>query len=630
MIPPSIAAMTAAENPAPPPRAATPSAPAGSAPPRPWLAGLLLFALALAVYWPAAGYPFINMDDDLYVTANAHVLGGLSSTNLAWAFGGLKAGFWHPLTWLSLQLDATLWGPGPGGFHRTNLLLHAANTVWVFLFLRRLTGSLGRSTLVAALFAVHPLRVEAVAWVSERKELLGAFFGLLSLYFYARYAQKRTRVPRPSPLDYGLSLGCFALGLMSKPMVVTLPLVMLLLDRWPLRRIANARVSPANLRVLVEKIPFLALGAVAAWLTMKSTFHVTGMDGNAVVMFQHPLALRLQNAAVSCLVYLFQTVWPFKLAALYPYPNAYPAAAIAGAVALLGLLTVVAGRLGRWWALGWSWYLITLLPVIGLIQVGPHAHADRYAYLPLIGIFTALVWELAEHWPPRGKIFGVAAAALLLAAGTARTRDQLAHWQDSGNLFAHTSAVTRTNFIAEALLGNYLAGQNRPAEAADHFQRAVDWRPDYADAWNGLGLARRAQGRGDEAQAAFRRALAANPGHVGAWNNLGLALMAAGRDDDAMDCYRHALQFNPAEAAALNNLGQALMARGKFAEAIPYFERAVQARPEEAGFHVNLASALGHAGRINEAVAQYRLALNLNPGLDEVRKFLQAADAPAR
>ena len=592
-----------------------------------WLLAVLLATLTLAVFWPATGFEFINMDDDVYVTANAHVLGGLSAENVRWAFAGLHAGFWHPVTWLSLQADATMWGMGAAGFHRTNILLHTANTVLVFLLLFRLSRSRWRSALVAALFALHPLRVEVVAWVSERKELLGALFSLLALWAYAGYAQ----IGKSNWRNYVLTLVFFTLALMSKPMAVMLPLVMLLLDVWPLRRNDGFawRLSNWGL-LLLEKIPFFVLALAMGVVTLYCDFHFVAPTGELMPLVQHPWPLRLENAAISFVRYLLMTFWPMKLAPLYPYPTAYAAGMVVGAVGLLlGISLLVLQARRAFWAVGWFWYLLMLLPAIGLIQVGPHSHADRYTYLPQIGLLLALVWGVAallEKLHVSRVIAGVA-AILVLGVCVALTRGQLDYWRNSGVLFARTAAVTENNAFAHALCGHYLAEHKQTDAAIVHFLKAIEIMPRYADAWNNLGLAVAAKGRREEAMADFRKAIEVSAAHEGAWNNLGLALAGAGRTAEAMECYRRVLAINPSSAATSNNLGYLLAGQGKWTEAIPYYEAAVREQPHEVGFRLNLGAALMNAGRQAEGVAQYREALRQNPALTEVRDFLKSIGA---
>lgn len=592
----------------------------------------VLAAWSVWLFWPANSFDFINMDDDVYVTANAHVLSGLSWANVEWSFVGLKAGFWHPFTWLSYLLDVTVWGTGPGGFHRTNIFLHAANGALVFLLLRRLTGSLWRSALVAALFAVHPLRVEPVAWVGMRKELLGAFFGLLALVFYADYARAKT-MGRRSPANYWLSFFFFACGLLSKPMVVTLPLAMLLLDAWPLSRFSVSNFQAEIGKLVWEKLPFLAAAAVVSVVTLFGDFHWIDPGEMITPVIQHSLGLRLENAVLSYVRYLAMTFWPVNLTPLYLYPVGYPFWLVTGAAVLLLAVSVVAFVVRHpCWRLGWAWYLVTLLPVIGLIQVGPHTHADRYVYLPLIGIFIALVWGLAQWLEQRraSRALVAGVAVLVLAAGSLRTRDQLMYWRNSGSLFAHTAAVTQDNYIAYALCGHYCAAKGLTDMAIENFVKSIEINPRYADAWNNLGLAVAAKGRQAEAMADYRRAIEINPGHVGALNNLGGALAATGKVEEAMDCYQRALKTNPNQAETLNNLGYLLSGQGRSTDAIPYYTSAVRVRPQESGFRMNLAAALMSSGRQEEGLAQYREVLRQNPELKQVRDYLEAVKSAGK
>jgi protein O-mannosyl-transferase len=594
---------------------------------RPPVISLLLAAVTLGVYWPVLHCDFAGYDDIVYVTANWHVLEGLNRAGVVWAFTDLTAGFWHPLTWLSLMLDATWAGRGPMGFHLTNLLLHTGGTVVLFLSLRRLTGALWRSAAVAALFALHPLHVEAVAFVAERKEVLSACFGLLSLLFYARWAQSKIGNRQLAIGNYLFSLGFFLCGLLSKTMVVTLPLLLLLLDYWPLGRVAGARVPGSGFPAAKtgpdtrnlwqwfrEKIPFFALALGAGLLTLHAERSIGAVSGSEA----YPLTMRLGNAVVSVLRYLGQTVWPVDLAVFYPYPGRLDPALVAGAVLLLAVISVSGiawARRRPYWLAGWLWFLVTLLPVSGLIQVGAHARADRYTYVPLIGIFIMLVWGVGELV---ARAAAIRVAALLLAAGcllacAVRTRDQLQFWHNGETLFRHTLAVTRDNYLAMNNLGAALETRHQTDEAIALYREALRIKPDYLDAMSSLGSALALKGDNSGAIALYQQLLRLEPNHPDGHYNYGCALAALGNYAGAMDEYQAALKLRPDFPAAHNNLGIALAASGRPAEAAAEYQEAVRLRPEFTEARNNLANLLVNQGRLDEAGAQYAESLRLKP-----------------
>jgi tetratricopeptide (TPR) repeat protein len=604
---------------------------------------LLLAAAVAVVFCPAVRCQFVNLDDPLYVSSNSHVKGGLTGEGLAWAFRTGHGGNWHPLTWISHMLDCQLYGLKPAGHHLTNLLFHGLNSVLLFVLLRRLTGAVWRCAFVAALFALHPLHVESVAWISERKDVLSAFFFMLTLMAYVRYVTSaECRVSRQgersgirnlefdvgrSILDvrgskgsiwYGLALVLFALGLMSKPMLVTTPFVLLLLDYWPLDRIRPSTLDRAGLRtplrLLYEKIPFFLLSAVFCVVTF-----VAQRRGGAVQPLAHlSIRPRIENALVSYVRYLGKTLWPAGLATPYPPPEHWRLALVVFALALLVGLTLGAlwlNRKFRFVATGWLWFLGMLVPVIGLIQVGEQSMADRYTYLPLIGLFIILVWgagEACDRWR-LPKVACVSAAGLVLLSCAMQTRRQLSYWQNSETLYRHDLAVTRNNWAACYNLGWYLDDRGRVAEALAYYRQAIAIEPRSPDPLNNLGCALVALKRYTEAIPYFEAALKAEPGFFEAHNNIGKALEELGKLDEAILQYRLVLQRKPDHVAALNNLGNALVRQGQFAEAIDYYKTSLRAKPEQATAHYGLASALARLKRMDEAIEHYRLALQRNP-----------------
>lgn len=569
--------------------------------------GLVLVILTSLAYGQVGGNDFVNYDDGLFVIDNHHVYTGLSGRNLRWAWT-IHTGFWMPLTWMSLQLDAQLAGLHPAGFHLTNVLLHIGNVLVLFGVLRMMTGSAWRSAAVAALFALHPIQVESVAWVSERKGLLCTFFWLLALWAYAWY------VRRPRWTRYLLVVICFILGLMAKPMVVTLPCVLLLLDYWPLRRPAGDRGpgQPAGryrfLTLVVEKLPLFALAlgfSLVAVFAESQAGALTGLDSL-------PFDARLRNALWSYACYLQNAVWPEDLAVHYPHPlRSLSSAQVAAAFALLlgvTLSVLTVRRQAPYLTVGWFWFLGTLVPVIGLIQVGAHAMADRYAYVPVIGLFLMAAWGLADlaerYRVPAWVVASAAAPPLCLCL--ALTVAQVHWWQNSFTLWYHALRVTRNNHVAHDGLGSALWRAERYEEAAQQYLAALALKPKYARSHHHLGLTRFSQGRYEEADQHYAAALRLDPRHVDAHNNRGVALIALGRIEAGIKHYEAAIRLDPECLNAQNNLGSALLSLGRVAEAVATYRAAVQVLPDVAGLRYHLADALRKLGHHDEADAQDR------------------------
>jgi len=606
----------------------------------PILLCLLLAAATLAVYWPVVHCDFLNYDDPDYFTANPHILTGLTWANTAWAFTTEHAGNWHPLTWLSLMLDVDLFGKGPSGPHLTNLLFHTANTVLLFLLLRRLTAATWRSAIVAALFALHPLHVESVAWVAERKDVLSTCFGLLALLAYAkqlaggRWQVARTETPTESIVSpvtrqpscfYWLSLLFFALGLMCKPMLVTLPLVMLLLDYWPLERFRVER-SGLGVRVLIlEKIPFFTLSAASCVVT----FIVQQKGGAVASLVKVSMAGRLENAFVSYARYLGGTLFPMSLANPYPHPGHWPLLTALLAFALfVGLCGTAICLMKRFPFVftGWFWFVGMLVPVIGLLQVGNAAMADRYTYLPLIGLFIAVVWGAGEavvNWRlPQSAVAMI--VLLLLASASWRTREQIGFWQNSGTLFTHTLGVTENNYVAENDLGTWLSGNGQVAEAMEHFRLSLHIQPDNPDALFNLGNACAKLGNWDEAVEDYQGALKIAPAQADILDNLGFALVMNKQYTDAITNFEESLKLDPDSADAHNNLATVLFIEQRFDEAAQQYREALRLNPDNPQIYANLGDALVRLGQIPDAVNCYQEALRLNPGNTTVKARLRA------
>ncbi len=549
-----------------------------------------LAAITFAVFGQTLRHEFVDYDDDLYVYDNPMVARGLTRDGMVWALTRVQAGNWHPLTWLSHMLDCQLYGLNPGGHHLTNVLLHTATVIALFLVLRRMTGALWRSACVAAVFAIHPLRVESVAWVAERKDVLSGLFFMLTIGAYVRYAQSPRSWGR-----YGLVVLLFALGLMCKPMLVTLPLVLLLLDYWPLQR-----AEPAG-RLLMEKLPLLALSAascVAAFLAQNAAIHAGGTFS---------LPHRLGNAAAACVVYLRQMVYPAGLAAFYPVPhNGAPAWEVALAGTLLAGLSAAAWAVRRtrpWLLIGCVWYVAMLLPVLGVIQVGRQAHADRYTYLPQIGIYVALTWLMAEwrvNRAVRGGLFAGMLAGLMACAW-----NQTGYWKNSETLWTHALACTTDNDVAHYDMGNIFLARKSLDDAIAQFQQAAQINPDYAEAHNNLGNALFQKGRLEEAITEYQKTLQINPALATVHNNLGAVLLQKGRADDAITQYREALRIKPDFAEAHYNFANALLQKGSVTEAIAHLQTAIE--------QARAAGRQELAAQMNEELKRCQAGLPLHP-----------------
>jgi hypothetical protein len=517
----------------------------------------LLVVIVIALYWPVGWFDSVNYDDEDYFVRNAHVQAGFTGSGFLWAFSTGTTGNWHPLTWLSLMFDVSFFASHSAtGPHLSNMVYHAANCVLLFLLLRKLTGTHWRSTLVAALFAVHPLNVESVAWISERKNVLSTLFWLLTLLAYARYVHERNPPNIAGPqqkkhpgLFYGLALALFACGLMSKPMLVTLPCVLLLLDYWPLNRWQMNSLSDWRQRLprlLWEKTPFFILAVVSCVLT-----YLVQQQGNAVQSFVHyPLGGRIENAFVSYCRYLSMTFWPDNLTVFYPHPGHWPVAAFVPAALLVILASLGAWHWGRhrpFLITGWFWFLGTLVPVIGLVQVGPQAMADRYAYLPLIGIFIIVSWgaaDLCMRWRiPR--IVTATTAALILSGAGLTARHQLAYWQNDETLFQHAVTLMSNYGKGYLMLAYYYESHGRLDEAITNYRAAIRIDPDKLAAHVNLGAVLERCGRTEEALNEFREANRIDPRSPQIHYDLGCELYRLGRRNEAIEEFKKALKLDP-------------------------------------------------------------------------------------
>ncbi|MBA2623050.1 MAG: tetratricopeptide repeat protein [Chthoniobacterales bacterium] len=545
-----------------------------------------LFLGTLLLFSRSIGNDFVNYDDPVYVTSNPYVQAGFSGTAVRWAFTTGHGANWHPITWLSHMADWALFGDDAQGHHAVSLFWHALNAVLVFLVFRRLTGTFWTAAFCAALFAWHPLRVESVAWIAERKDLLSGFFFLLTLWFYALYVEeRRARFVRTSQY-LGFTLLAFAIGLMCKPMLVSLPGVLLLLDFWPLRRL-QLKDNPERIsHLFVEKLPFVVLSIASCAITL-----FMQKEGGAVSAAL-PITARLANAAVSFVGYLQKFFVPVDLTVLYPHPGFWPVSTTAGAILFLSVVTGVAVfqlRARPWLASGWLWFLIMLLPVSGLVQVGLHYMADRYTYLPILGVQMALVWTISEAFvSPRARRICAIAAAAILAACAVLTWRQLGVWETSLTLFDQAIAVTKNNYLAYNNRGLYHARASMSGEAMADYRKSLSINPRYPEANNNLGEALARQGRPRDGLSFYHAALEAKPDLLEAHQNLGNALADGGKPEEALPHYEWVLARQPWNAGVLSNSGIALAMLGNFPEAIARLEAALRLEPDNAGVQQNL------------------------------------------
>ena len=596
---------------------------------------LLLLAVTLAAYVQVSKHDFVGLDDDIYITENYHVRAGLTSAGIVWAFSFTDSPYWHPLTWLSHMLDCQLYGVSPSMHHLTNVALHLANSLLLFLVLYQMTGALWRSCFVAALFALHPLNVESVAWVTERKNLLSTFFWLLTMGFYVRYSRK------PGLARYLLVVSVFALGLMAKPMLVTLPFVLLLLDYWPLGRFPVQQVdsdsrtetakatTPASqgttyVSLVLEKVPLLILSVLSISLTSLSVQRSGILISTTLV----PMKLRIANGIVSYARYIGKLIWPQDLAVFYPYPSMVPLWQSVGAGLLLAgisFLVIRAWRTLPYLCIGWLWYLGTLIPAIGLVQAGQWpAMADRFTYVPAIGLFVMLAWSvphLLTKWRYRRTGLALAAGALL-AALLLLTWAQLHRWSNTMTLFEHALKVTANNYLAHNNLGNALARQGKLKQARDHYVKALQINPTFPRAHNNLANALARQGKREEAIAHYTKALELKPNFPKAHNNLANVLARQGKNQKAIAHYTKALEIKPDFAGAHNNLGNVLEGQGKSKEAVFHFSRALELKPDFVEAHFNLGNALARQGKMDQAQAHFIRALELKPTFAEAHNSL--------
>ncbi|HWD92098.1 MAG TPA: tetratricopeptide repeat protein [Verrucomicrobiae bacterium] len=596
---------------------------------------LLLAAGTAILFWPVTGDGFIGFDDNQYLVQNWHLQSGLTWSAIEWAFRSGYASNWHPLTWISHLLDVQFCGLNPAGHHLTSLILHSLNAALLFILLNQMTGARWRSALVAALFAWHPLHVESVAWAAERKDVLCAFFWILTMLAYTQYTRKRrsaegiqkhSRAGRPS---YLLALVFFACALMSKPMAVTLPFVLLLADFWPLKRFLSFGMpnsippessEPAagrteNLGVLIlEKLPFFALVIASSIITFEVQQAGGAVDSLAFASF----SFRVENAFLAYAGYIWKTIWPAHLAVLYPFSQPLPLASVLAAavvIVFVSAFTFWCARRRPYLFCGWFWFVGTLVPVIGIIKVGGQSMADRYTYIPSIGLFIAIVWAAAEVASkiPRARNIFTRAAVLVLAALFVLTRHQLTYWRNGETLFKHTIDVTHNNYLAYSALGTSYDDDGHTNEAIYYCGEAVRLNPDYPEGQYNLGTLLLAAGKTEEAIQHFEVALKDNPRFANAENNLGKAYQTLGKLDEAAAHLTAATRLNPNDPGVFYNLGTVLLAQSKLDQAATQFSHAIELMPDNADAQGNLAVTLMRLGRPAEGIIHFAEKVRLKP-----------------
>ena len=599
---------------------------------------LFLVVITLTVYWPVQKYDFVNFDDGLYVSENPHIQEGLTLKSVIWAFSFSEKEntYWQPVTWLSHALDCQLYGLQPGKHHLTGLMFHLANSLLLFMVFKWMTGAFWRSAFVAALFAIHPINVDSVAWVAERKNVVSTFFWMLTMLSYVYYTKK------PALGRYLLTFLLYVLGLLTKPMLVTLPFVLLLLDYWPLKRFFYGQLSGNEnggrtktempefkrfslFRLIVEKIPFFILSGLSIVL---SSLSVQEKVSSASLV---PMDLRIANALVSYVKYIGNMVWPQGLTVFYPYPQMVPAWEAIGALLFLVCVSVFAIRSiqrAPYFIVGWLWFLGTFVPVLGLVQTGLWpAMADRFAYVPLIGLFVVFAWgvpQICQNWNHR-TIWISASAVFLLLILTTVTWKQIEYWKNSITLFEHNLRFTSNNHVAHNNLGVALDNQGRTEDAIEHYLQALRIKPDYVKTYYNLGVSLNNQGRTKEAIEYYLQALRIKPDYAEAHNNLGVVLDKQGRTEDAIEHYLQALRIKPDYAEAHSNLGVSLDKQGHTEEAIDHYLQALRIKPDYVEVHSNLGLSLDKQGRTEDAIKHYLQFLQIKPDYAEVRHNLGIA-----
>lgn len=589
------------------------------------LLSITLIAIVLAVYMQVEHHQFLSFDDDVYVTRNPHVTSGITGNNIIWAFTSFHAANWHPITWLSHMLDVQLYGVNPRGHHFTNVIIHTLSSLLLLQFLLRTTASFWKSSFVAALFALHPIHVESVAWVAERKDVLCALFWFITLLCYSEYAKKQ------KPALYVLSLISFVLGLMTKPMLVTLPVVLLLLDYWPLDRYRHEdqeqKLQKQGLGAIVlikEKIPFLACSLLSSVVTVYAQHKGGAMDGMKDLSFLD----HLENALISYVRYIGKTFWPHDLSVFYPFPSFFPLWQVISSLFVLLILSATAIKLRRqypYFFVGWFFFLVTLLPVIGLIQVGIQSMADRYTYIPVIGLFITVAWgvpNLTKGIKNQEAILALF-GSLIITASVILTYRQIAYWQDDIVLYRHALNVTTGSYLMHNSYGFALEREGEIDSAIQEYQKAIRLNPVYAKAHNNLGAALVAKGSLDAAIKEYQMALLISPNFAKAHYNLGVAFANKGDLTSAIFEYHEAIRIDPNDSDPHVNLGIAIARKGDLAVAIQEFSEALRINPNDADALNNLGFAFANKGDLDSAIQEFQRALQVNPNNEFARNNLE-------
>ncbi|MDQ5984311.1 MAG: hypothetical protein CSYNP_00004 [Syntrophus sp. SKADARSKE-3] len=616
----------------------------------------ICIALVIATtfaYGPIKDASFIQLDDNDYVVENPHIR-EMNGSNIVWAFTTTHAANWHPLTWLSLMLDRQLYGLSAPGFHFTNLIFHILNSLLIFLIFTAMTNAFWKSAFLAALFALHPLHVESVAWIAERKDVLSAFFGICTIGLYALYVKDK------KPLYYIALIGCFALGLMAKPMLVTLPFILLLLDYWPLQRfqrsakpgkissspesgqtkkrkqgaenpkktatqkIKEQTVEPPSWKVLIlEKIPLFILSTLSCIMT----YYAQQQGGSVISIYHLPFTDRIANSLISYMAYIGKMFWPWNLAVYYPMPASYPLWEVSLAIVVLLGITYLVIRFHKsfpYGATGWLWYLGSLVPVIGLVQVGNQALADRYTYIPLIGLFLIISWgipDLLKEWKYR-PAFLAAGGAIVLITLAFTTLNQVQKWKTDISLFEHTINVTKDNVIANFCLGDARAAQGNYDAAITSYNEVLRIDPNHPYTHNNLGIALQRRGHINEAIMHYQVALRFDATRPKALTNLGLAAATQGNYEEAIRYFREALLLKPDYLRPHIALGDVLAKTGKLQEALSSYEQALRMKNDLPDVHYNMAQILAYLGSVNEAIEHLYIAVRINPTFQEAHIHL--------
>ena len=571
----------------------------------------ILILLTLVVYWQVKDFNFAGYDDELYITENSHIQPGITFESLKWAFTTFDAGNWHPLTWLSHMFDIELYGLNPMGHHWTSLQIHIASTLLLFLILQQMTGALWKSAFVAVLFALHPLHVESVAWVAERKDVLSAFFGMLTISAYIMYVKKRNF------LRYSLVFIFLSLGLMAKPMLVTLPFVLLLLDFWPLERLKyySPKQSSKLFSLILEKIPLFIPVIISSVLTVLAQKEV-----GALYSFEAlPVKTRIANAFVSYADYIIKTIWPQNLAIFYPHPfgmlSLWYVFLAALLVAVISFFSIRSFKQHPYVAVGWFWYVGTLVPVIGLIQVGAQGMADRYTYIPLTGLFIIAAWgmpDLLKKWH-YNRIILVIFSIIIIFAFSTRSYFQIRHWENSTAVFKNAVKVTDNNWLAYNNLGLALMRDGELNDAVLNYKKALQIRPDYLIALDNIGLALYRLEKFEKALFYYSKALKIDPKHAGVHNNIANVLTALGKLEEAIKHYKKAIIIDPEFAEAHYNIANVLATQEKLDKAIFYYESAIKKDSEYSAAHYNLGCILLKKEEHKEALANFAQVIKINP-----------------